>query len=99
MTEWQRFGCLDTWPCSRKQTTSLRFPIEICLFITAGVDASIYSCALSTIKDAGCDGDGESTLKTCHCKGNLCNDPNSAVSLAGSAVFALALAAVANQMF
>ena len=27
MAERQRFGCLDTWPCSCKQALSLRFPI------------------------------------------------------------------------
>ena len=29
MTGWQRFGCLDTWPCNCKQTSSLRFPIAL----------------------------------------------------------------------
>ena len=29
MAELQRFGCQDTWPCSCKQTTSLRFPIKL----------------------------------------------------------------------
>ena len=27
MSKRQRFGCLDIWPCSCKQTLSLRFPI------------------------------------------------------------------------
>ena len=29
MAEWRCFGCLDTWPCNCKQTSSLRFPISI----------------------------------------------------------------------
>ena len=32
MAERQRFGCLDTWPCSIKQSLSLRFPIESGIF-------------------------------------------------------------------
>ena len=27
LTERQRFGCLDTWPCNCKQTPSLQSPI------------------------------------------------------------------------
>ena len=27
MAEWQRFGCLDNWPCICKQIPSLRSPI------------------------------------------------------------------------
>ena len=28
MAEWQRFGCIDNWPCNCKQTPSLGFPID-----------------------------------------------------------------------
>ena len=53
MAEWHRFGCLDTWPCNCKQTSSLRFPIEYMNFgkrnIAAKLTASLFDTAVKIL--------------------------------------------------